>query len=63
MHEPMTDLVAVLGRLVTPAGKILVPGIDENVAPLTPEEKARYEAINVTVRSRLLVLEASADGL
>lgn len=49
VHEPMTDLVAVLGRLVTPDGKILVPGINENVAPLTDEEKARYEVIDVTV--------------
>jgi Cys-Gly metallodipeptidase DUG1 len=27
VHEPMTDLVNVLSKLVDPKGKILVPGI------------------------------------
>jgi Cys-Gly metallodipeptidase DUG1 len=31
----MTDLVYLLSRLVTPDGKILVPGIMDQVAPLT----------------------------
>lgn len=48
--EPMTDLFAVFSKLVTPSGEILVPGIADKVAPLTPEEKARYEVIDITVR-------------
>ncbi|KAM0753133.1 CNDP dipeptidase [Meredithblackwellia eburnea MCA 4105] len=49
VHEPMTDLFAVFSKLVTPSGKILVPGIADKVAPLTAEEKARYEVIDVAV--------------
>lgn len=39
MHEPMTDLIALMSKLVTPQGKILVPGVEDLVAPLTEEEK------------------------
>ncbi|GAA5857904.1 hypothetical protein JCM1840_000961 [Sporobolomyces johnsonii] len=49
VHEPMTDLFALFSKLVTPQGKILVPGINEKVAPLTPEERKLYEVIDVTV--------------
>ncbi|GAA5919604.1 hypothetical protein JCM1841_001075 [Sporobolomyces salmonicolor] len=49
VHEPMTDLFALFSKLVTPQGQILVPGINEKVAPLTPEERKLYEVIDVTV--------------
>ncbi|GAA5843892.1 hypothetical protein JCM3766R1_005955 [Sporobolomyces carnicolor] len=49
VHEPMTDLFALFSKLVTPQGEILIPGINEKVAPLTEEERKLYEAINVTV--------------
>lgn len=39
VHEPMTDLVHLLSKLVSPTGEILVPGIKELIAPLTDEEK------------------------
>ena len=39
VHEPMTDLIYVMSKLVTPDGKILIPGINELVAPLTDKEK------------------------
>lgn len=45
----MTDLFALFSKLVTPQGEILIPGINEKVAPLTEEERKLYEAINVTV--------------
>ena len=35
VHEPMTDLVILFSKLVTPDGKILVPGINDDVAKLT----------------------------
>jgi hypothetical protein len=35
VHEPMTDLVILLSKLVTPDGKILIPGINDDVAELT----------------------------
>ncbi|KAF3985975.1 hypothetical protein FT663_05078 [Candidozyma haemuli var. vulneris] len=47
--EPMTDLVQVLSSLVSSDGKILVPGIDEMVAELTPEEDALYDDIDFSV--------------
>jgi len=38
VHEPMTDLVKLMGRLVDNDGTILIPGVDEMVPPPTPEE-------------------------
>ncbi|GAA5875948.1 hypothetical protein JCM3774_005826 [Rhodotorula dairenensis] len=49
VHEPMTDLFLLFSKLVTPKGKILIPGINEMVAPLTEEERKLYEVIDVTV--------------
>ena len=45
-HEAMTDLIAILGSLVDVKGKILVPGINDSVAPLTEEEQKLYEPID-----------------
>ncbi|XP_033915103.2 beta-Ala-His dipeptidase-like isoform X2 [Acipenser ruthenus] len=45
IHEAMTDLVALLDSLVDSRGRILVPGINEAVAPLTEEEEKRYQGI------------------
>lgn len=50
VHEPMTDLITLMSKLVNNSGEIQIPGIKELVAPLTDEERARYEAINVTVK-------------
>ena len=41
VHEPMTDLIALLGKLVAPDGTILVPGVDDMVNAADNEE--RYE--------------------
>lgn len=49
VHEPMTDLVKLMASLVEPNGKILIPGIYEQVAPLTDEEKERYESIEFSL--------------
>uniref|UniRef100_A0A8C8RCV4 Carnosine dipeptidase 1 n=2 Tax=Pelusios castaneus TaxID=367368 RepID=A0A8C8RCV4_9SAUR len=45
IHEPMTDLIALLGSLVDTSGRILIPGIYDDVASLTEEEKKLYESI------------------
>nr|XP_055152337.1 beta-Ala-His dipeptidase isoform X3 [Symphalangus syndactylus] len=47
LHEPMADLVALLGSLVDSSGHILVPGIYNEVAPLTEEEINTYKAIHL----------------
>lgn len=42
VHEPMTDLIHLMGRLVDNQGNILIPGVDEMVAAPTDEEKCAY---------------------
>ncbi|KAM4633897.1 beta-Ala-His dipeptidase-like [Polymixia lowei] len=46
IHEPMSDLIALLGSLVDHTGKILIPGVTDDVAALTDDEKNIYENIN-----------------
>ncbi|NXM33555.1 CNDP2 dipeptidase, partial [Oxyruncus cristatus] len=46
VHEAMTDLIALMGCLVDKKGKILIPGVNEAVAPVTDEELALYEKID-----------------
>ena len=36
----MTDLIQIMAKLVDNKGQILVPGVNELVAPLTDEEKS-----------------------
>ncbi|PGH16091.1 hypothetical protein AJ80_05306 [Polytolypa hystricis UAMH7299] len=48
-HEPMTDLVHLLSKLVDAKGNILIPGIKDLVAPLTEEEKSLYNTISYTM--------------
>ncbi|XP_076991336.1 beta-Ala-His dipeptidase isoform X2 [Tamandua tetradactyla] len=47
LNEPMADLVALLGSLMGPSGRILIPGIYDDVAPLTEEERRLYEVIDL----------------
>ncbi len=49
IHEPMTDLVNLLSKLVDANGKILIPGIDEMVAPVTDKESKLYDDIDFDV--------------
>lgn len=46
VHEPMTDLVKLMSQLVDGKGKILIPGVDDMVAPLTAKESALYDTID-----------------
>jgi Cys-Gly metallodipeptidase DUG1 len=48
-QEPMTDLVRILASLVDTNGKILIPGIMDQVAPLTKDEEGLYDDINYSV--------------
>lgn len=38
VYEPMTDLIILFSKLVTSDGKILIPGINDDVAELTGEK-------------------------
>jgi nonspecific dipeptidase len=46
VHESMTDLVHLMSSLIDSSGKILVPGILDDVAPVTLEEDALYDGIS-----------------
>lgn len=46
INEPMTDLITLMSKLVTPQGEILVPGVKEMIAPVTDDERAKFEAIH-----------------
>ncbi|KAG8928582.1 hypothetical protein FRC01_005707 [Tulasnella sp. 417] len=49
VHEPMTDLILLMSRLVKPNGEILIPGLEQLVAPLTDEEKQRYDVLDYSI--------------
>lgn len=42
----MSDLVALMNSLTDVKGNILVPGIMDDVAPVTPEEEKLYDNID-----------------
>nr|XP_040044375.1 cytosolic non-specific dipeptidase-like [Gasterosteus aculeatus aculeatus] len=45
VHEAMTDLIALMGTLLDNKGNILIPGINDDVASVTDDEKKLYEKI------------------
>lgn len=56
VHEPMTDLFHLMSKLTTAKGEILIPGIKDLVAPLTDDEKKRYDNMEVSACGRPLAL-------
>ncbi|TFK29507.1 CNDP dipeptidase [Coprinopsis marcescibilis] len=58
VHEPMTDLVHLMGRLVDTQGNILVPGVDEMVPPPDAQEIAIYEKLDYSIAD----VEEAAGG-
>ncbi|XP_022649269.1 cytosolic non-specific dipeptidase-like [Varroa jacobsoni] len=46
VHEAMNDLMWVMSQLVDVNNKILIPGVMDDVAPITPEEQKLYEKID-----------------
>lgn len=49
VHEAMTDLIFLMGQLVDNTGRILIPGIYKDVAPMLPNENEMYEKITFDV--------------
>lgn len=39
IHEPMTDMVKLLAKLVEPSGLITIPGVETLVDPPTEAER------------------------
>ncbi|KAI8928454.1 hypothetical protein BC831DRAFT_448725 [Entophlyctis helioformis] len=58
VHEPMTDLVHLMQKLVTPDGKILVPGIMDDVAPVTAEEDNIYKVLDFNMTDIFNAIDA-----
>ncbi|KAI3535822.1 peptidase family M20/M25/M40 [Colletotrichum filicis] len=48
ISEPMTDMVNIMSSLVDANGKILVPGIYDNVQAVTKEEYESYQKLNIS---------------
>jgi len=46
VNEGMNDLIWMMGQLLDAKGNILVEGLMDTVAPLTEQEKAKYENID-----------------
>jgi Cys-Gly metallodipeptidase DUG1 len=45
----MTDLISLLGTLVTPQGDILIKGVDEMVPPADEEERGIYAGLDYSI--------------
>ena len=66
VHEPMTDLIQIMSRLVTPDGSILVPGVEDLVAAADAEEKcatALSMCVGMLTRARHLQSDLRQAGL
>ncbi|KAK2058306.1 peptidase family M20/M25/M40 [Colletotrichum caudatum] len=48
ISEPMVDMVNIMSSLVDSAGKILIPGIYDNVQPVTEEKYESYQKLNIS---------------
>eukprot|EP00834_Sanchytrium_tribonematis_P005533 NODE_342_length_9153_cov_0.637376.p2 type:complete len:475 gc:universal NODE_342_length_9153_cov_0.637376:4607-6031(+) len=46
IHEPMTDLIHLMSKLVTPQGQILIPNLLDAVKPISQEEIKLYDSID-----------------
>ncbi|KAG0328794.1 hypothetical protein BGZ99_004458 [Dissophora globulifera] len=59
VHEPMTDLAHIFAKLVNPQGKILIPGIMDDVAPLTAAEEASYPPLDFNLSTLHNAIDAT----
>ncbi|CCM01338.1 uncharacterized protein FIBRA_03388 [Fibroporia radiculosa] len=50
VHEPMTDLILLMSKLVAPDGTILVPGVDDMVSAASAEERSIYDALDYDIK-------------
>ncbi|KAJ1347038.1 hypothetical protein KIN20_001978 [Parelaphostrongylus tenuis] len=50
VHEPLADLLWVMSQLTSVDNRILIPGIYDDVAPMTVEESALYDKIDFNVQ-------------
>jgi len=58
VYEPMTALIALLGKLVTQDGRILIPGVYDGIKAADTDELEIYRSLDYSVAD----LEAAAGG-
>ncbi|EDR10617.1 glutamate carboxypeptidase [Laccaria bicolor S238N-H82] len=58
VYEPMTDLIAIMSKLVDSQGNILIPGVDEMVCAADEEEREIYESLDYSYKD----IESAAGG-
>lgn len=58
-YEAMSDLIYILNQLVDLKGNILIPGINEDVEPLSDKEKELYDKIQFDVDAYINEISAS----
>ncbi|EAU84106.1 hypothetical protein CC1G_06968 [Coprinopsis cinerea okayama7 len=49
VHEPMTDLIHLMSKLVDTQGNIMIPGVDEMVPPADEQERAIYQSLDYSI--------------
>ncbi|EEB96399.1 hypothetical protein MPER_04475, partial [Moniliophthora perniciosa FA553] len=49
VHEPMTDLIALMSKLVGVKGNILIPGVDDMVSVADANERKLYESLDYSI--------------
>ncbi|ESK84268.1 glutamate carboxypeptidase [Moniliophthora roreri MCA 2997] len=49
VHEPMTDLIVLMSKLVDVKGNILIPGVDEMVSVADANERKLYESLDYSI--------------
>lgn len=59
----MTDLITLMSKLVTPAGDILIPGVEDLVAPLTNTERSAFSSFSTLYASLLMHCRARYETL
>ncbi|KAK2460830.1 hypothetical protein APHAL10511_007300 [Amanita phalloides] len=50
VHEPMTDLILLMSKLVDSKGNILIPGVEDMVPPPDEQEIALYQKLDYSVQ-------------
>jgi len=50
VHEPMTDLVLLMSKLVNTDGTILIPGVDDMVSAADAEEMKLYDVLDYSIK-------------
>ncbi|TFL03837.1 CNDP dipeptidase [Pterulicium gracile] len=50
VHEPMTDLIALMSKLVDSQGNILVPGVQDLVSVCDDKERALYDSLDYSIQ-------------